>query len=209
MSNDVILDATVKFIMEDVEHLNLAFRVEEAMPHVRETLVREVLDGIKRHFSEGDWEIFEPHDKNILNKNARLILRKRGWPKSADDNETGIQLRAGASNWNSVYIGLHLSNKIEEKIKEQTELEEELAVLCSEESKHKLERAESGLPMWNWLKDCSNIPGDWSKEDFLQKALNSSSSKSLVSELTAIVEEWADLEKTQKILSLVERSCAE
>lgn len=206
MSNEIILDETANFIMENEEHLNLAFRVEEAMPRVRETLIRKVLDGIKGHFPEGDWEIFEPRDKNILDRHARLVLRKKAWPKTAGDNETGIQLRADANNWDWVYIGLRISNKIEEKIKEQTELEKELAVLRSEEPKHK---SESGLPMWNYLKDCSNIPRDWSKEDFLQKALNSSSYESLVSELTALVEEWADLEKTQKILSLVERSCAE
>ena len=59
MSTDVILDETANFIMENEEHLNLAFRVEEVMPRVRETLIREVLDGIKRSFSEGDCEIIK------------------------------------------------------------------------------------------------------------------------------------------------------
>ena len=43
MSNDVILDTTVKFIMENEEHLNLALQVEEAVPRVREKLLRKVL----------------------------------------------------------------------------------------------------------------------------------------------------------------------
>ena len=196
MSNDVIHHATTGHIMASEENLDLALQVEAAMPQVREILIEGVLKGVKEHFSK---------------KDALLLIRRRkSWLKSANDNETGIQLAAGRIkgqiNWGSVYIGLYLSEKLTKKIEGQPVLNEELTELSSEEPKHRRDRY---WPMWNLLKncDCSNILRDWSKEEFCKKALNAP--EQLADELTALVKEWADMKKTKRILSVVERSCTE
>ncbi|MCY4586902.1 MAG: hypothetical protein OXB98_12765 [Bryobacterales bacterium] len=200
MSTDVILDETANFIMENEEHLNLAFRVEEAMPRVRETLIREVLDGIKRRFSEGDCEIIEFYNKDISATQARLILRSKDWPKSVNVDETGVQLRTDKSNWSDVYIWLYIPKELTEKISKRQDLMEELNEL-------RKSRENSETPLhWDHLSDDLR---NWSSEKFLRRALKSKSRERMVDEITDLLKVWWNRKEVQQILSLAERSCAE
>ena len=190
MSNDVILEATVDFIMENEKHLNLAFRVAEAVPRVREKLLRKVLDGIKGHFLVGDWEILTPYDKNIGASNARLLLRGNDWPKSANDDETGIQLITEGSYWSDVFIGLRLSEKLRKKIEGQPELKKKL---------NKLKTCED--PKWplRWEYLRSDLR-DWRGEKFLERALQSP--EQIVGEVTDQLKAWQNRKEAREILTV-------
>lgn len=201
MSNDVILGATAKFIMENEEHLNLALRVEEALPLVRKKLIRDVLDGIKRRFSEGNCEIFELYNKDIWGTQARLILRRNDWPKSFNGDETGVQLRTDPSNWSGVYIWLYISKELTEKISQHQDLREELNEL------KKPHKAPDEWPLrWEYLSDDLR---NWSSEKFLRRAFESKSREQIVDEITDRLKEWWNCKKVQQILLLAERSCVE
>ena len=188
MSNDVILDATVKFIMEDVEHLNLAFRVEEAMPHVRETLVREVLDDIKEHFSGGEWKIFPWANKE------QLTLREQSWPESIEHDLTGIELGSDRSGWGKVYVGLHISDNVLKKIEKEQNLSKKLNELKTYKD---LE-----WPLhWKYL--CGELE-DWRGEKFLERALQST--EKIVSEVTDQLKAWQNRKEVRGILSVAKCS---
>ena len=78
MARDIIVDTTMKFILSDEKHLELAIEIEEAMRNVRKTLIERVMEGSKKCLKEWDenkdWEVTDERD-------AILLLRKKSWPK--------------------------------------------------------------------------------------------------------------------------------
>lgn len=100
MAQDIIVDTTMKFIMSDEKHLALALQVEEAMPHVKEKLIKGVKEGVKggvkvcleQWCKNEEWEVVRGDDYTVLS------LHKKGWPKKNgiefySPNEKTLQLR--------------------------------------------------------------------------------------------------------------------
>ena len=83
MAQNVIVDTTVDFILNDPEgkHLALALEVEKAMPQIRTKLVQRVLKGTERRLEEWckshDWDVFSYLDPEIY-----LGMRRQAWPKT-------------------------------------------------------------------------------------------------------------------------------
>lgn len=114
MTSDITCDATVKYIIDNEQYLDLAFRVEEAMPIVRQRLFREVLEGIERKFST-EWIIFSPYrdhrDHRDMKPHSPLItFRKRSWRGYTDtDRKTGIMLAADDERFEKAYVALDVN----------------------------------------------------------------------------------------------------
>lgn len=78
MAQDIIVETTMKFILSDARHLELAIEIEKAMENVRKTLTERVMEDTKKCLKEWgkneDWEITYGCDEILL-------LRKKSWPK--------------------------------------------------------------------------------------------------------------------------------
>lgn len=106
MTSDITCDATVKYIIDNEQHLDLAFRVEEAMPIVRQRLFREILEGIERKFST-EWIIFSPYTGDMEAHSPLITFRKRSWRGYTNtDRKTGIMLAAVDKRFEKAYIAL-------------------------------------------------------------------------------------------------------
>ena len=118
MTSDIVCDATVKYIIGSEQHVDLAFRVKEAMPIVRKRLVEKVVKDVEEKFSESDcWRVVSTDYGNVMEKHRSLIvLRKSGWYEHGnEDPRTGIHLSSG-DNFSAPYICLHLHESyIDEK----------------------------------------------------------------------------------------------
>ena len=75
MTSDVICDATVEYIIGSEQHLDLAFRVEEAMPIVRKRLAEKVVRDVEKRFS--DDIICDATVKYIIDSEQHLDLAFR------------------------------------------------------------------------------------------------------------------------------------
>ena len=116
MPSDITCDATVEYIIAS-EQLDLAFRVEEAMPIVRKRLVEKVkclvekvVKDVKEEFSKRDcWKVVSTYDGDVMEKHRSLVvLRKNGWYEHGNgDKMTGIHL-SSYKNFSPPYVCLHL-----------------------------------------------------------------------------------------------------
>lgn len=118
MTSDITCDATVKYIIDNEQHLDLAFRVEEAMPIVRKRLIEEVkclvekvVEDVKKEFCKRDcWKVLSTYDGDVMEGHRGLIvLRKNGWYEHGNENppQTGIHLSSD-QNFSAPYVCLHL-----------------------------------------------------------------------------------------------------
>ena len=125
MTSDVTCDATVEYIIDSEQHLDLAFRVEEAMPIVRrrlvekvKPLVEKVVKDVEKKFSKSDcWKVVSTDYCDVMKKHSSLIvLRKNGWYEHGnEDPRTGIRL-SSYENFSPPYVCLHLHKSyIDEK----------------------------------------------------------------------------------------------
>ena len=117
MTSDITCDATVEYIIDNEQHLDLAFRVEEAMPIVRKRLVEKVkclaekvVKDVEKKFSKSDcWKVFPTGYGDVMEEHKSLIvLRKNSWYEHYNNDEwTGIHL-SSYGNFSRPYVCLHL-----------------------------------------------------------------------------------------------------
>ena len=120
MTQDIILDTTVRVIRANERHLQLAFQVEKAMPVVREELIKEFFECVEKQLKEKvetteGWEIRATGTEG-------LWMRKKSWDRLKVrehnvDGWWGISLyrEEGDSSW----IGVANIEKTPEEVKKQ------------------------------------------------------------------------------------------
>ena len=202
MTSDIICDATVEYIIGSEQHVDLAFRVEEAMPIVRKRLVEKVVRDVEEKFSESDcWRVVSTDYGNVMEKHRNLIvLRKNGWYEHGnEDPMTGIHL-SSFGNFSRPYVCLHLHRSyIDEKgeyIVKRFEGEGFETYIRNPEGK-----LSEGV-VW---KDVvwKDVPGDWGWENqnFFKWAVNSEKRGELVEQFIRMIDDMAaDIDDTMKNL---------
>ena len=165
MTQDIILDTTVRFIRASERNLQLAFHVEEALPEVRTELISDFFECVEKQLKETvetteGWEIRATGTEG-------LWIRKRHWEqlKVEEDSEDwwGVIL---LSEWDdkksssSPSISLANIEKISHSVKEKVESEF---------------RESIGEPKTEGQYLCHYLEGDLSDLDdlnFLKKMVN-------------------------------------
>ncbi len=89
MARDVIVDTTMDFILvNDGKYLDLALKVEKAMPQVREKLIKGVMESTQKRLEE--WREKKNWTVSPIYENW-LILRKKEWDEKNDLGwDTGV-----------------------------------------------------------------------------------------------------------------------
>lgn len=200
MTSDITCDATVEYIIASEQHLDLAFRVEEAMPIVRKRLVEKVkclvekvVKDVEEKFSESDcWRVVSTDYSDVMGAHRHLIvLRKNGWyehdiedPKKRiiEDLKTGIHL-SSYENFSRPYVCLHLDDSY---IREKEEyIIERFKGFETYEHAPTDDRLCEGI-MWK------DVPGDWDcqNKNFFKNSLKRAANSGKPEE---IVERFADM----------------
>ena len=83
MTQDIILETTMDFILGDEKHLAIGLQIEKAMPHIKEKLLEGVMECAKLHLEE--WCTCEMENWTVSPLwDSWLILRKNEWPETND-----------------------------------------------------------------------------------------------------------------------------
>ena len=128
MTQDIVRESTMKFILESERTMNLAAHIEDALLEIRKQSFKLAIKGIENYFSKWsenkDWKsISELKEGNIMRPWKPLILRKNSW--SEEDGRhgpSGVQLISGQPGWKEVYIrAVFYSRTISEQDKKRIE----------------------------------------------------------------------------------------
>ena len=116
---DRILEATMEYIRRDPRNLELALRIENAMPQLRQRLCEEVLKAAKEKLGartqngevRGTWEVhpsWTNGNRNFMARFSHLVLRPKGWPPDTAYNGyvSGVQIMTDKSEWGQVWLGI-------------------------------------------------------------------------------------------------------
>lgn len=183
MTSDII--ATVEYIIDSEQHLDLAFRVEEAMPIVRKRLVEEVVKDVKEGFSKKDYRVFFADYGDVMEGRRSLIaLRKHDWRKhDNEDRMTGIHLESEKDFSAPYYICLYLHESYSEG------KEEDIVKRFKEFNQYGRRRGTAGDLLrkgilWKEVKFGGS-------EDFFKRAANSEKREDLVKQFIRMIDEMA------------------
>lgn len=188
MTSDITCDATVEYIIASEQHLDLAFRVEEAMPIVRKCLVKKVVKDVEEKFSKSDcWKVVHTDYNDVMKKHCNLIvLRKNGWYEhDSNDKETGIHL-SSYENFSPPYVCLNLHHSYiegkEEYIIERFKGFETYKHAPTDDPPLK-DRLCEGI-MWE------DVP-DWQSDNFFKRAVNSEKRGEIVEQFIRMINDMA------------------
>ena len=192
MPSDVIDDATVEYIIAS-EQLDLAFRVEEAMPIVRKRLVEKVVRDVEDGFSNSDLRVVSTDYSDVMEKHCSLIvLRKNGWYEHGNkDPRTGIHL-SSYGNFFRPYICLHLDESyIDEKGEYIVERFKEFETYehAPTDGRSLKDRLLEGI-MWKDVPYSDEF-GDWGSENFFKRAANSEKRGEIVKRFICMINDMA------------------
>lgn len=204
MTSDIICDATVKYIIDSEQHLDLAFCVERAMPIVRKRLVEKVVKDVEEKFSESDcWRVVSTDYGNVMETHRSLIvLRKNGWYEHGNkDPRTGIHLSSD-KNFSAPYICLHSHESyIDEK-------GEDIVGRFGEFNKYRRHKRTDERPrevrlregiMWKYAE--SGDWQSWQSKDFFKWAANSEKREEIVKRFVCMIDDMAaEIDDTMKNL---------
>ena len=193
MMSDLTSDAIVEYIIGNGQHLDLAFRVEEAMPIVRKRLIEMVMEDVKKGFPKSEVISTGYFEGDVMGGHRSLIaLRKHGWCEHDNkDRETGIHL-SSHKDFSRPYIYLHLhgsyiDEKGEEDIVERFKRFEnyEHPPYTDDMS---LEDQLRGSIMWIYVP---SEFGGWQSESFFKQAANSEKRGEIVKRFIRMINDMA------------------
>lgn len=115
MTQDLILNETAGFILENKENLKLAIQIERAMPEarkrLRERLIKEVVKALEGRFPEEDWRdnLHAGWDEGYAQ--LKLIINKifSSTPEKAE-----IILGTDKENWSKVWVACYFRQSSQE-----------------------------------------------------------------------------------------------
>lgn len=107
MTQDIIRESTMKFILESERTMNLAVHIEDVLLEIRRQSVELAIAGVENYFSkwseDKDWKFVR--EGNIMKSWQPLILRKNSWlEEEGYHRSSGVQLISGQPGWKEVYI---------------------------------------------------------------------------------------------------------
>ena len=162
MTQDIILDTTVRFIRASERNLQLAFHVVEALPEVRTELISDFFECVEKQLKETvetteGWEIRAIRSEG-------LWMGKKSWGrlKVGDYSEDwwGIRLLSKGDGWAYPSISVANIEKTPKNVKEQ----------IREQFRNSIGKPETeGAYIYHYLKD--DLP-DLNSLDFLKKMVN-------------------------------------
>lgn len=161
VTEDVILDVTADFIRSSKTNLKLALQVERAMPHVREHLVRAVLEAVEECFPRTEWSIDRSAMQDVMAKKGSWVLRREGWKTNQGD--AAIWLGTNYPSWTDVWIGLYFAGQSSQKLQP---IEQTVAPLTNRG--FRFEASEDLPGVW---KSLDGVLRNWSGERFLTRIL--------------------------------------
>lgn len=179
MTRDSIMDATVRFIRANERNLQLALRVEEALPEVRTELAEEFFKCVEKRLKEKvetteEWEIRATGTEG-------LWMGKKSWDqlKVGENSEDwwGIRLLHKSRGWDPS-ISVANIEETSENVKEE---------MRNEFCKYIGEPKTDQHYIWLKLKDNENFES----VDFLKKMINEEKRKSVVKDMTEKLAELA------------------
>ena len=189
MTQDIILDTTVRFIRASERNLQLAFHVVEALPKVPTELISDFFECVEKQLKETvetteGWEI-------RVTGTEGLWIRKRHWEqlKVEEDSDEwwGIFL---SSEWDdkklssSPYISVGNIEKILPSVKEKVESEFHESI-----GEPETEKTEEGVYLVHYLE------GDLSDLDdlnFLKKMVNDKDREEITQDMADKLAKLAD-----------------
>ena len=128
MTQDIIRESTMKFILESERTMNLAVHIEDALLEIRRQSVKLAIAGVENYLSKWsknkDWQSFSYlKESNMMSAWKPLVLRKNSWSKEEGPHgPSGVQLISGQPEWKEVYIrAVFYPKTISEEDKERIE----------------------------------------------------------------------------------------
>ena len=128
MTQDIIRESTMKFILESERTMNLAVHIKDALLEIRRQSVKLAIAGVENYLSKWsenkDWQSSSYlNESNIMSAWKPLVLRKNSWSEEEGPHgPSGVQLIGGQPEWKEVHIrAVFYSKTISEKNKERIE----------------------------------------------------------------------------------------
>lgn len=206
MTSDMTCDATVEYIIASEQHLDLAFRVEEAMPIVRKRLIEMVMKDVEKGFTKSEVISTGYFEEDVMGGHRSLIaLRKHGWcehDNKDQEKETGIHL-SSHKDFSRPYIYLHLhgsyiGEKGEKDIVERFERFGNYEHPPDPADDRSLEDQLRGSIMWKYVP---SEFGGWQSENFFKWAANSKKREEIVKRFIRMINDMAaEIDDTMKNL---------
>lgn len=184
MTENVLVATTVDFILGSTKNLELALQVEEAMPSLRERLIREVLADVVKRMSADNWQDFIS-ESTLFKAHAHLTLWREDWPKESEpSDQMGILLGTDKANWGQVYVGVYLSQSIREAFENS---ESSLLKLIIE--KYGKPPNEDGWVTYRYLKQPLY---DWGSAEFLKSVRDEGRREALVADIVREIKSFEE-----------------
>ena len=175
MTENVLVGTTVDFILGSAKNLELALQVEEAMPSLRERLIREVLASVVKRMSADNWQDFIS-ESTLFRANAHLTLWREDWPRDCEPSEQmGILLGTDKAHWGQVYVGVYLSESIREAFENS-----ESSLLQIVKEKYGKPPNEHGWVTYRYLKKPLY---DWGSAEFLKSVRDERRRETLIADI--------------------------
>ena len=197
MNEDLVVRTTVDFIRSSSKNLDLALQIEEAIPRLKEELIKEFLESVKSAVATDEWRSHWS-DPGLFEKYAWLTLRRADWPSDEDPtgHPTGILLSTDKAYWGIVYVGIYFSEVTLQRIKtRQQHILPEL-----KQAWEKLPQGRGwqtigfpgerlvGLPNYATYRRFDEPLGDWSSARFLRNSLDGDRREDMVNQVVSRME---------------------
>lgn len=202
MMPDLTSDAIVEYIIRNEQHLDLAFRVEEAMPIVRNRLIEMVMEDVKKGFPKSDWVVSTDYEDVMGNHLSLIALRKHGWCEHDNkDQKTGIHL-SSHKDFSRPYIYLHLDGSYIDEKGEKDIVERFKRFKNYEHPPYtddaSLEDQLRESVMWKYVP---SEFGGWQSENFFKQAANSEKRGLIVERFVCMINDMAkEIDSTMRDL---------
>ena len=127
MTQDIVRESTMKFILESEKTMSLAAHIEDALLEIRKQSVKLAIEGVKDYLEKRpenkDWKfVANLKEGNIMRPWQPLILRKNSWLEEKEvHGPSGVQLISGQLGWKEVYIRAVFYSKTLSEHKERIE----------------------------------------------------------------------------------------
>lgn len=127
MTQDIVRESTMQFILESEKTMNLAAHIEDALLEIRKQSVKLAIKDVENYFSKWsenkDWKfVSDLREGNIMKAWQPLILRKNSWSEEKEvHGPSGVQLISGQPGWKEVHIRAVFYSKTLSEHKERIE----------------------------------------------------------------------------------------
>ena len=127
MTQDIVRESTMQFILESERTMSLAAHIEDALLEIRKQSVKLAIEGVKDYLEKRpenkDWKfVANLKEGNIMRPWQPLILRKNSWlEETGGHGHSGVQLISGQPGWKEVYIRAVFYSKTISEHKERIE----------------------------------------------------------------------------------------